>query len=37
MRKEVLIDFDPYASAGTTDADLYEAITALGWENDVII
>ena len=37
MRKEVLIDFDPYASAGTTDADLYEAITALGWENDIII
>lgn len=37
MRKEVLIDFDPYASAGTTDADLYEAITALGWQNDVII
>ena len=37
MRKEVLIDFDPYASAGTIDADLYEAITALGWQNDVII
>ena len=37
MRGEVLIDFDPYASAGTTDADLYEAITALGWQNDVII
>lgn len=25
------------ASSGTTDADLYDAITALGWENDVIV
>ena len=25
------------ASSGTTDADLYDAITALGWGNDVLI
>lgn len=37
MRKEVLVEIDPYASAGTTDADLYDEITALGWENDVIV
>ena len=27
---------DTTASSGTTDGDLYTAITALGWENDVI-
>lgn len=30
------IDLDTTAAAGTTDGDLYGAITALGWENDVI-
>lgn len=33
----VCLYFDTTASSGTTDADLYEAITALGWQNDVII
>ncbi len=28
---------DTTASSGTTDADLYDAITALGWGNDVLI
>lgn len=28
---------DTTASSGTTDAGLYDAITALGWENDVIV
>lgn len=37
MRKEVLVEIDPYASSGTTDANLSDAITALGWENDVIV
>ena len=36
MRKEVLVEIDPYASSETTDANLSDAITALGWENDVI-
>lgn len=31
-----LIDLDTSAAAGTTDGDLYAAIVALGWENDVI-
>ena len=30
------IDLDTTASVGTTDGDLYSAITALGWESDVI-
>lgn len=30
------IDLDTTQPTGTTDGDLYEAITALGWENDVI-
>lgn len=33
----VCLYLDTTASSGTTDADLYEAITALGWQNDVII
>ena len=33
----VCLYFDTTASSGTTDAKLYEAITALGWQNDVII
>ncbi len=37
MRGEILAEIDPYASAGTTDAELYDAITDLGWENDVIV
>ena len=32
-----LIDLDTSAAAGTTDGDLYAAIVALGWENDVIV
>lgn len=31
------IGFDTTASSGTIDANLYNAIVALGWENDVII
>lgn len=30
------IDIDTTASPGTTDGDLYAAITALGWASDVI-
>ena len=30
------IELDTTAAAGTTDGDLYAAIVALGWENDVI-
>ena len=30
-------DLDTTASPGTTDGDLYAAITALGWESDVIV
>ena len=30
------ITLDTTAASGTTDGDLYAAITALGWENDVI-
>lgn len=30
------ISLDTTAPAGTTDGDLYRAITALGWQNDVI-
>lgn len=30
------IDLATSAQAGTTDGDLYTAIVALGWENDVI-
>jgi len=37
MRKEVFVEIDPYASSETTDANLSDAITALGWENDVIV
>lgn len=33
----VCLYLDTTASSGTTDAKLYEAITALGWQNDVII
>lgn len=32
-----LFALDTTASSGTTDADLYDAITALGWEDDVIV
>lgn len=31
------LSLDTTASSGTTDAGLYDAITALGWENDVIV
>lgn len=30
-------DLDTTAAAGTTDGDLYAAITALGWESEVIV
>ena len=30
------IDLDTAAAPGTIDGDLYAAIVALGWENDVI-
>ncbi len=33
---EGLINLDTTASPGTTDGDLYAAITALGWASDVI-
>lgn len=32
-----LLELDTDAVAGTTDGDLYAAITALGWESDVIV
>ena len=31
-----LIDIDTSAASGTTDGDLYAAIVALGWQDDVI-
>lgn len=31
-----MITLDTTAAAGTTDGDLYRAIVALGWQNDVI-
>ena len=30
------ISLDTTAATGTTDGDLYAAIVALGWQNDVI-
>lgn len=30
------LELDATAAAGTTDGDLYAAITALGWESEVI-
>lgn len=33
----VCLYFDTTASSGTTDAKLYDAIKALGWEDDVIV
>lgn len=33
----VEIALDATAASGTTDGDLYAAITALGWENEVIV
>jgi hypothetical protein len=30
------VDLNTSAASGTTDGDLYRAITALGWQNDVI-
>lgn len=30
------LELDTTAQAGTTDGDLYAAITALGWESEVI-
>ena len=32
-----LINLDTSAASGTDDADLYDAIVALGWQNDVIV
>lgn len=31
------ISLDTTAPAGTVDGDLYAAITALGWQSDVIV
>ena len=31
-----LVELNTSAASGTTDGDLYAAIVALGWENDVI-
>lgn len=36
VMKDLYLEIDTSAPAGTTDGDLYAAITALGWENDVI-
>lgn len=33
---EGLISLDTTAATGTTDGDLYAALVALGWEDDVI-
>lgn len=35
FKQELYLDVDPNAVAGTTDADLYAALDALGWWNDV--
>lgn len=32
----IFLDINSSASSGTTDAKLYDAITALGWQNDII-
>ena len=32
-----LINLDTSAASGTDDAELYDAIVALGWQNDVIV
>lgn len=34
--KEGTINLDTSAASGTTDGDLYAAIVAFGWQNDVI-
>ena len=34
---DVCLALDTTAASGTTDGDLYAAITALGWESDVIV
>lgn len=34
--KNGLLPLDTTAATGTVDGDLYSAITALGWEGDVI-
>ena len=36
-QNKVLLAVDDTAAAGTTDGDLYAAITALGWESEVIV
>ena len=33
---DLKLELDTTAEAGTTDGDLYAAITALGWESEVI-
>lgn len=37
FKDDIYIDIDTNASPGTVDGDLYAAIVALGWENDVIV
>lgn len=34
---DVCLALDTTAASGTTDGDLYAAITAIGWQNDVIV
>lgn len=37
FRDDIYSDIDTTAASGTTDGDLYAAITALGWESEVIV
>lgn len=34
---DAMLELDTSAASGTDDADLYDAIVALGWQNDVIV
>lgn len=35
--KDILISIDTSASAGTVDYAIYQALSALGWDNDVLV
>lgn len=37
LTNNLKLGLDTTAASGTTDGDLYAAITALGWETDVIV
>lgn len=37
LTNNLKLGFDTTAASGTTDGDLYAAITALGWQSDVIV